>query len=66
MFMYDPHKDKAVQYSNEAGFTLKDVYNISKKFKTYDASQNLEIYTNEDYDKLEGVDFRTLRRHNQP
>ena len=26
----------------------------------------MEIYTNGDYEKLEGVDFRTLRRHNKP
>ena len=64
--MYDPQKDKAVQFTNEPGFSLKDVYKISKSIKGSAAPENLEIYTNEDYDKLEGVDFRTLRRHNKP
>lgn len=47
--MYDPQKEKAVQYANEPSFTLKDVYQISKRIKASKAPENLELYNNDDY-----------------
>ena len=64
--MYDPVKCKAVQFSSEPTFTLSDVYRIAKRMKAIDSHEHLEMFTNEDYEKLEGVDFRTLRRGNKP
>ena len=66
LFIYDPQKDKAVQFANDASFTLKNVYQIMNRLKKSDEPENLEAYTNEDYQKLELKDFRHLRRNNKP
>ena len=43
-----------------------EAYNAVKNIRKSEWPENVEFYTNEDYDKLEQIDFRTLRKHNKP
>jgi len=60
MVMYDSDKDRVIQYSSDTTFQLKGAYDVVKRLKGTDGS-NFESYTNDDYNKFELVDFRTLR-----
>lgn len=60
MVMYDSDKDRVIQYSSDTTFQLKGAYDVVKRMKGTDGS-NFESYTNDDYNKFELVDFRTLR-----
>lgn len=62
MVMYDPDKDRVIHYSSEPSFSFSGALEIVKRIKkSENASQAYEYYTNEDYNKFELVDFRTLR-----
>ena len=66
LVIFDPLKNKALQFCSEHQFGFSEAYNADKSIRKSDAPENIEFYTNEDYDKLEQIDFRTLRRHNKP
>ena len=66
LVIFDPLKNKALQFSSEHQFGFSEAFTAVKSIRKSDAPENIEFYTNEDYDKLEQIDFRTLRRHNKP
>ena len=66
MVIYEPLKKKALQFCSEHNFGFSEAFNAVKGIRKSNAPENMEFYTNEDYDKLEQIDFRTLRRHNKP
>ena len=62
MVMYDPDKDRVIHYSSEPSFSFSGSLEIVKRIKkSENASHAYEYYTNDDYNKFELVDFRTLR-----
>ena len=62
MVMYDPDKDRVIHYSSEPSFSFTGALEIVKRIKkSENASHAYEYYTNDDYNKFELVDFRTLR-----
>ena len=66
MVIFDPIKQKVLQFSSEHNFGFSEAFNAVKGIRKSSAPENYEFYANEDYDKLEHIDFRTLRRHNKP
>lgn len=60
MVLYDPDKDRVIQYSSDTTFQFKGAYDVVKRIKSVEGA-NFESYTNDDYNKFELVDFRTLR-----
>jgi hypothetical protein len=62
MVMYDPDKDRVIHYSSEPSFSFSGALEIVKRIKkSENAPHAYEYYTNDDYNKFELVDFRTLR-----
>ena len=62
MVMYDPDKDRVIQYSSEQGFSFQSALETVKRIrKSENAAHSYEYYTNDDYNKFELIDFRTLR-----
>lgn len=66
MVIFDPIKDKAIQFSSEAAFSFAQAYQTVRKIRKGKEPENLEVYTCEDYKTFELADFRTLRRNNKP
>ena len=65
LVVYDPEKDKAVQFSRDYGFSFAEAYkNIQRLRKK--ATGAVEFFTNADYSMLELVDLRTLRYNKLP
>lgn len=61
MIVYDKERDKIIQYSSDKDFQFKNAFDTLNRIKSQNKSQNLEILTNEDYDKFSLVDLRTIR-----
>ena len=53
MVIYDPLKKKALQFCSEHNFGFSEAFNAVKGIRKSNAPENMEFYTNEDYDKLE-------------
>ncbi len=65
MIVYDKERDKIIQYSSHKEFQFKNAFDTLNRIKSQNKSQNLEILTNEDYDKFSLVDLRTIRYSKQ-
>lgn len=60
MIIYDPEKDKAIQFTSDKQFGVQEAYQTARRIRKSDRA-NLEIFDNSDYDKFQLVDFRSLR-----
>ena len=59
LFMYDPEKDSAIQYASDKEFRFGEVYKTMQRL--HELKKSIDFYTNDDYEKLESLDFRTVR-----
>ena len=59
--IFDPEKNKAIQFSSDPHFTFSEAHKTVRGIRKSNAPQNLEIFDNNDYNKFELVDFRSLR-----
>ena len=54
-------KSRVVQYQNNNDFSIKEAYNTVNIAKNENSKSSYEFFTNEDYQKLEVLDFRSIR-----
>lgn len=63
MLLYDPEKDTAIQYASDKGFRFGEAYRTMQRM--HELKKCVDFYTNDDYEKLESLDLRTVRYQKQ-
>ena len=58
MILFDPEKDKAIQFQSDESFKLSEAVATVDKLRKQNA---VEYYSNKDYQMLGEVDLRTVR-----
>lgn len=61
IIIYDEERKRTVQFSSDENFEIKHAYESIKISKEPLNIQNYEKFTNDDYQRLEQVDFRSVR-----
>lgn len=59
--IYDEDRKRVVQFSSDDAFQLESAYKAIKVAKAPENINCYEKFTNEDYQRLESVDFRSVR-----
>jgi hypothetical protein len=59
--IHDASKNRVIQFSSDASFSVKAAYTAIQKNEQYGKQLSFEKFTNDDYQKLEMQDFRSIR-----
>lgn len=61
--IYDKDRNRLVQFSSDSDFQFQAAYNALRNIKSNfkDNQDNYEKFTNDDYENLEKLDFRSVR-----
>lgn len=61
IIIYDEERGRVVQFSSEDNFQIGQAYQAIKRARAPDNQNNYEKFNNDDYQRLEQVDFRSVR-----
>ena len=61
IIIYDQERGRVVQFSSEDDFQIGEAYRAIKHARGPDSQNNYEKFNNDDYQRLEQVDFRSVR-----
>lgn len=61
IIIYDEERGRVVQFSSEDMFQIGEAYKAIKRARQPDNPNNFEKFNNDDYTRLEQVDFRSVR-----
>ena len=61
IIIYDQERHRLVQFSSEENFQIEAAYNAIKVAKLPENKASYEKFTNDDYQRLEMLDFRSVR-----
>lgn len=61
IIIYDQERGRVVQFSSEEDFQIGEAYRAIKHARGPESQNNYEKFNNEDYQRLEQVDFRSVR-----
>lgn len=61
IIIYDEERGRVVQFSSEDSFQIGEAYKALKRARLPENPNNFEKFNNDDYARLEQVDFRSVR-----